>query len=102
MENISKEQIYCIIAIFIFQIVLQAILGCHKSMEEHLEKSQHKEKSMSITSGEFQGLARSMKGKGKNKTSAPTVKVPKMSKEEKAKLVPFGNSPQRRANTANM
>ena len=57
---------------------------------------------MSITSGEFQGLARSIKGQGKKKTSVPTVKVPKITKKAKSVLVPYGNGPQHRANTAYM
>ena len=55
---------------------------------------------MAISSHEFQGLARTKKGK--EKTSVPTVKVPKMGKAAKARLVPWGNSPQRRANEATM
>jgi len=51
---------------------------------------------MSITSHEFQGLARGMKGK--NKIEGPTVKAPKFNKKAKQKLIPYGNeSPQRRS-----
>ena len=49
----------------------------------------------SIGSNEFQGLARSTKGK--NKIEGPTVKAPKFNKKAKQKLIPYGNeSPQRR------
>ena len=49
---------------------------------------------MSITSGEFHGLA---KGKNKGKMQAPTVKAKTMTKKQKQQLVPYGNqSPQRR------
>ena len=50
---------------------------------------------MSITSHEFEGIARGMKGK--NKTANPTVKAPKIDKKRKQQLVPYGNqAPQRR------
>jgi hypothetical protein len=52
---------------------------------------------MTISSKEFQGLARGSKGKAK--TSPPTVKAPKMSKAGKQHLVPY-QSPQRRAGLA--
>jgi hypothetical protein len=50
---------------------------------------------MAISSHEFQGMARSKKGK--HKTSPPTVKVPKISKATRELLVPY-QSPQRRSN----
>jgi hypothetical protein len=53
---------------------------------------------MAITSNEFHGMSKGKKGK---KSAGPTVKAPKMSKEGKAVLVPYGNqAPARRANVA--
>ena len=47
----------------------------------------------SITSHEFQGMARSKNGK--KKTSPPSVNVPKISKAAKQHLVPYQTPSQR-------
>jgi hypothetical protein len=49
---------------------------------------------MAITSNEFEGLARS--ARGKKKSSPPTVKAPQMNKKAKQRLVPWNQSPQKR------
>ena len=68
-------------------------------MDEQEAKSLNKEITMKdfIGSHEFQGMARSIKGK--KKSSPPSVKAPKMSKASKQNLVPY-QSPNKRSNIA--
>ena len=68
-----------------------------KEQARHWLKRIGVQDKMSITSNEFQGLARAKKGK--EKTSPPTVKAPKISKKAKQQLVPW-STPQRRSNIA--